>query len=74
MGVATNTISTARLCKDCKWKRWHPLAWLCLTPKSAKIDPLTGKAKHDPMFCETQREHDLDDQCGPQGKYWEAKA
>jgi hypothetical protein len=60
---------TPKLCKDCKRYLFAPIQdphhpHLCRTPRFSLI---TGQS--ETSWCEIERRN----QCGPEGKFWEAK-
>lgn len=69
---------SSRYCVDCKHVvQYHPFCGghRCIRPESDVPDPVTGKPRLILGRCSDERQRGwFRDTCGPDGKYWEAKA
>ena len=63
---------TEKFCKDCNYHYYAYGHHRCNRPVQSKTDLVTGKPeiKSSYLFCESERSHDFNDYCGPEGKFW----
>ena len=76
----TSTMAPPLFCKDCRFSKLHTSPkekWICSHSSSRYVPEQSLVTGFSPeprqLHCQTARDHDIDNVCGPNGHHWKQR-